>query len=173
MPASAATPFAMLALVVALAGCSPPAAPIEDFDSAFARMRSDPAALAARTPPNVRIVETVHRGDGVADESRALPCSLHALQAAGWRLLPSEQRVAASGVRYGMPERSAPDRIAVTLGPADGGPDVRYVFQANDGRWTLARVELHTYLEPDAPLPPSPCPAAARAKTSTDANPTP
>jgi hypothetical protein len=145
----------LLVIVATLAACAFGRG--EDFGPAFGQMQSDPEFLVSRAHRELQIVEVIARSDGSIGMSRVIPCSIGAMQAAGWQVLPGATRLAKTGTAFSPPEHTGRDKVRVALGQAEGNANAVYFFQSVQGQWQLARVELYTVLEQGEPLPPLPC----------------
>lgn len=129
----------------------------ETFGAAFATMQSDPAFLASRAHPDLRVIERF-AGEGDAPPLyREIPCTIAQMHAAGWHVLPGLDRLAASGATYGAPEPDDLDGMVVTMGAEAGAGDAVYGFRVLDGTWRLKQIEIQSELPPGETMPPLPC----------------
>jgi hypothetical protein len=134
-------------------------------------MQGSEEFLVSRAAPGLKITETFRQEGGAAEEQRAIPCTVREMHAAGWHVLPSPARLAQTGTTYGSPEKLGTDQIAVTLGPAEGTADARYVFHLVGGKWQLASLELYSFRASGANLPPLPCNPGHRPNNSSKPTP--
>ncbi|WP_290590900.1 hypothetical protein [Arenimonas sp. SCN 70-307] len=120
-------------------------------------MQVEPTFLFSRAHPDLWVVEEFSPDGDTVEHTRVIPCGLEEIQEAGWRVLPAAELLAQSGLTYSIPAFDGPDQVSVVLGPEEGAADARYSFRRSGGEWKLARMEVYSYLEAGAALPPMPC----------------
>ena len=146
-------------VLLALAACSPKPSGggPEDFATAFQRMQSEPAFLLSRAHPDLQVIEQLIPDGDTVEHTRVIPCGIEEIQESGWRVLPAADLLTQSGLSYSPPEFDGPDQVTVVLGPQESAADARYNFRRSGGEWKLTRMEVFSYLEAGAALPPLPC----------------